>query len=206
MQIFALLATFAAILCQLCHAGYTPIVGALAPWKVTSIQIRTPSMRRPGPIAVDLIIENPNSADAGTRPHAEGGGYFTFDPSNANCTITTRGHHCTETTNNLYSTWTIGLSHPLNITRRGGGGGGGFPFDPRNIGLKFTLTYNMTRMDSALYKVYEGIGHFGVGLNLTQGACDYTGGTCMIGLASKNKPLLIFPKLKACQGTCAVGT
>ncbi|KAI0849741.1 hypothetical protein F5Y00DRAFT_234673 [Daldinia vernicosa] len=189
----------AVLLCQIRVAlsyDTTPFIGPLDPWRVTRLQITAPEPGHSRPFGIDLAISNPNKVSAGPAPHAAGGGYLPFAPSAANCTVesadgdTAVSNTCIETTQYSYGVWSVDLL-PGNTT-----------IDPRSFNLVFTLNYNVTRWGGILYKLYEGMGHFGVGDNLEEGRCDDGSGTCLFTLKVNSTPALIPPTMTACQGTC----
>ncbi|KAI1211275.1 uncharacterized protein F4807DRAFT_458844 [Annulohypoxylon truncatum] len=184
-----------------------PFVEPLQPWKITRFTIALPpsSAGTNGYATIKLAIENPNQVSAGPAPFADGGGYFPFPPSAANCTMTghdtadavTSGARCTETTQDTYGQFEV------QVVDNGDNDNGAGVLDPNNLQLQFGLTYNVTQWNAHWYKTYDGTARFALNDNLVLGQCADHNKFCSYELDPNKAPLLVTPTMTDCAGTCS---
>ncbi|KAI1488192.1 hypothetical protein F5X96DRAFT_646792 [Biscogniauxia mediterranea] len=163
------------------QAADEPFLGPLAPFEVSALSAPCGAANSHN---VTLTVANPNRVTAGRAPHAEGGGYWSFENSTARCA--TGG--CAEVSSASSSSsaqWSFRVS---NGTEAG--------FD-----VAFTLVYNVTRWGGVYYKVLEGTGRFVVGEQLVKRGGDDDDG-CELVLADGAAPVLVPPTITDCKGTC----
>ncbi|KAI0594723.1 hypothetical protein F4775DRAFT_572762 [Biscogniauxia sp. FL1348] len=191
----ATLATLlAATLLRAAHAADKPFLGPLAPFEVSDLSAPCGGVSpdKNSNKNISFTITNPNRITAGRAPHAEGGGYWSFENSTARCAGAGAGGDCAEmvaTTASSSARWSF------RVLRLNNGTGS------RGFDISVMLDYNVTRWGGVYYKVLEGTGRFAVGDQLVQHG-DGDGAGCELVLADGKAPVLVPPAITECKGTC----
>ncbi|KAI1632850.1 hypothetical protein F4809DRAFT_625643 [Biscogniauxia mediterranea] len=203
MQPSAALSLVAAALLSAAQAADEPFLGPLAPFEVSALSAPCGA----GAASSDNVaftVANPNRVTAGRSPHAEGGGYWSFENSTARC-----AGSCAEVSSPASSSSALWSFRVSSTTTTNGTGAAREGFD-----VGFTLVYNVTRWGGVYYKVLEGTGRFVVGEQLVQrggggdDGDDDDGGSvggaagCELVLADGAAPVLVPPTITDCKGTC----
>ncbi|KAI0888020.1 uncharacterized protein GGS22DRAFT_154869 [Annulohypoxylon maeteangense] len=201
MQFKASLATLALTTGLTAAYDPTPFVSPLQPWQIPRFTISLPpnKLGAAGYATIKLAVSNPNQVSAGPAPHAAGGGYLPFAPSAANCTST--GHDtpaamngsCVETSQDSYGVWQVGVIS-TDATAA---------IDPRDVQVRLTLTYNVTRWNAVWFKVYQATARFSLDENLVLGECADHDRHCSYELNPDLAPLEVEPEMVDCRGTCS---
>ncbi|KAI1496682.1 hypothetical protein F5X99DRAFT_399583 [Biscogniauxia marginata] len=200
MYLSIIFSLFTVVLCEasLARRDDAPFLGPLAPLRVSALRIapQTASCSA-SPSDITLTVTNPNRITAGHAPHAEGGGYWSFEESTASCSARWQSgnasYSCEEVSSPASSgKWTFEMVPCNNTGTRAAG-----PLD--HFDIRFMLDYNITRWGSVYYKILEGTGHFVLGEQLVE--VNGSAG-CSFVLANGSAPVLVPPTITACRGTC----